>query len=115
METKTCTVWYKVHIGDLWGIGGDLWYISRRVVMTMLRIMSLKLFPVYSVFDLMVRDGFRHPVLMNSFFSLVGEMVRATCKLLDWEADTNQFALDCDVPGSICLCAGAWGVWKLFM
>ena len=51
--------------------------------MTMLRIMSLKLFPVYSVFDLMVRDGFRHPVIMNSFFSLVGEMVRATCKLLD--------------------------------
>lgn len=51
--------------------------------MTMLRIMSLKLFPVYSVFDLMVRDGFRHPVIMNSFSSLVGEMVRATCKLFD--------------------------------
>ena len=51
--------------------------------MTILRIMFLKLFPVYSVFDLMVRDGFKYHVIMNSFFYLVGEMVRATCKLFD--------------------------------
>lgn len=57
--------------------------------MTMLRITSLKLFLVYGGLGLMVRDGIRYHVIMNSFFSLVEETVRSTCKLLDKEDVIN--------------------------
>lgn len=51
-------------------------------MITMLRIMSLKLFLVYGGLGLMVRDGIRYHVIMNSFFPLVEETVRSTCQLL---------------------------------